>query len=194
MTTLEKSQLLRFSRTSPWTLDLSMTLIRFLCLTIPSSFCTTTVAHVGTRRYQEAFGKLKELLWLRKSASSGLSWRLRCLSYFYIAGFLRYGSTDFMSAILTHPVALPSFRKEVICWNRVRLFAGLGNNPQIGKAMKHTAHTVQLNPATEAALAKIPRTLNDYLESFDYLAEIIRTRVGNKDIFHPAILGIHHTT
>ena len=50
----------------------------------------------------------------------GIPWRLRCLPYFYIGGFVKAGTTELFHNIRKHPMVPQKNQKEIHWWSRYR--------------------------------------------------------------------------
>lgn len=77
---------------------------------------------VHTQLFKRDFTMMVKLLKERaQSSGSDITWRIRCLPYFYIIGMPRCGSTDLSYSLNHHPHVIVSRLKEFKYWNRARL-------------------------------------------------------------------------
>ncbi|ELT88376.1 hypothetical protein CAPTEDRAFT_195662 [Capitella teleta] len=106
--------------------------------------------------------------------SDGENWRLRCLPYFYIAGFSKCGTTDLFTNLFKNPLLSKPFYKEFPYWNWARWRVALN------ESRYQAANWRRVSP------------FKHYVDMFDVASENIRTnftvQAGNTT-FHEIITG-----
>ena len=90
--------------------------------------------------------------------------RLRCLPYFYLAGFSKCGSSDLYAGIMRHPQVVRPFTKEPQYWNwnRWKLLRQ-GHNNRGDNSVQKSMVPVGLKA-----------TFSDYVDLFDAAADRIQ--------------------
>lgn len=88
------------------------------------NFYSTLESSPYLERYIKSFNYMKDLMYIRalvdNTRSKRISWRIRCVPYFYLAGAPRSGSTELFSALAYHQNVLSGENKEPSYWNRIR--------------------------------------------------------------------------
>ena len=129
----------------------------------------------------DGYEHLSKELAMRAHTKSRDSWRMRCLPYFYLAGFSKCGTSDLFDAISRHPQFARPFTKEAQYWNwnrwkyRIEI---LRNNVNYSIRKK----TMPLGMSHRFA---------DYVDLFDVAADNIRQMATsyNSSTYHSAITG-----
>ena len=71
-------------------------------------------------RLHQALRAMEAVLKERFTPQIGSSWLLRCLPYFYVAGFSKCGTTDLAATLNHHKEIVAPATKEMRYWNRIR--------------------------------------------------------------------------
>ena len=72
--------------------------------------------------------------WLKSLTSKRMtSTRLRCLPYFFLAGFAKCGTTDTFRKLIQFPLIVPGKHKEIHFWRKKEKY----NKSQINKNMEY---------------------------------------------------------
>ena len=64
---------------------------------------------------------LTSQVYFQAKIQNGEPWRLRCLPYFYVAGFTKCGTSDLYDKISQHPHVIREEFKELQWWKRRRV-------------------------------------------------------------------------
>ena len=139
----------------------------------------------------DGFDQMSEKMEYRVAHDSKGGWRMRCLPYFYVAGFSKCGSTDLFWALTTHPQITQPLWKEFPYWSRRRWNVSKIYKKQ-WKAKRNNSEAYEApSPRFNSSNWYLRVNFSSYVDMFDAAADKIRTSTTyvNNSVYHSMITG-----